>query len=61
MRGRVVSVFMMAFRGGMPLGSLTVVFLAERFTPTTALLIVSGILACTAISVLASDNALKRL
>jgi len=61
MRGRVMSVFMVAFRGGMPLGSLTVGFLAERFTPTTALLIVSGLLASTAVGVLASASPLKRL
>ncbi|MBI4463094.1 MAG: MFS transporter [Acidobacteria bacterium] len=61
MRGRVMSVFMVAYRGGMPLGSLMVGFLAERFTPTTALLIVGGLLASTAVGVLASASPLKRL
>ena len=37
MRGRVMSIFLLAFRGGMPLGNLTAGFLAERFSVTAAL------------------------
>jgi predicted MFS family arabinose efflux permease len=37
-RGRVMSIFLMAFRGGMPLGSLTTGYFAERFSVMTALL-----------------------
>jgi MFS family permease len=37
MRGRVMSIFMMAFRGGMPLGNLFAGFVAERFSITVAL------------------------
>lgn len=37
MRGRVMSIFLLAFRGGMPLGSLLAGFLAERFSVTVAL------------------------
>jgi MFS family permease len=37
MRGRVMSIFMLAFRGGMPLGNLTTGFFAERFSVAWAL------------------------
>lgn len=42
MRGRVMSIFMLAFRGGMPLGNLAAGFVAQRWSITTAL-IVNGI------------------
>jgi MFS family permease len=61
MRGRTMSIFMLAFRGGMPLGSLSVGFLAERFSPTTALLVASVLLASVAVGFLASNSGLKRL
>ncbi len=44
MRGRVMSIFMLAFRGGMPLGNLTLGALAERFSPSSALLVGSAAL-----------------
>lgn len=37
MRGRVVSIYMIAFRGGMPLGSLLSGYLASRFLPSLVL------------------------
>lgn len=37
MRGRVMSIFMLAFRGGMPLGNLLAGFVAQRWSITTAL------------------------
>ncbi len=37
MRGRVVSIYMMAFRGGTPLGSLTTGFLASQASPAWVL------------------------
>jgi len=37
MRGRVMSIFMLAFRGGMPLGNLMAGFVAQRWSITTAL------------------------
>jgi len=61
MRGRTMSIFMLAFRGGMPLGSLSVGFLAERFSPTTALLAASVLLASVAVGFLLSNSGLKRL
>jgi MFS family permease len=43
MRGRVMSVYMLAFRGGMPLGSLTAGILADRFS-APAVLALDGLL-----------------
>jgi MFS family permease len=43
MRGRVMSIYMMAFRSGMPLGSLTAGVLANRFSAPTVLA-VNGVL-----------------
>ena len=43
MRGRVMSLYMVAFRGGMPLGSLVGGWLAT-FTSATMVLTVNGIL-----------------
>ena len=37
MRGRVMSIFMLAFRGGMPLGNLLAGYVAQRWSITTAL------------------------
>lgn len=37
MRGRVMSIFMLAFRGGMPLGSLIAGYVAQRWSITAAL------------------------
>lgn len=39
MRGRVMSIFMLAFRGGMPLGNLIAGWTADRWSVTTALAI----------------------
>jgi MFS family permease len=43
LRGRVMSIYMVAFRGGMPLGSLVAGFIAER-TSAPAVLEVNGML-----------------
>ena len=43
MRGRVMSIYMVAFRGGMPLGSLVTGLLAKRF-PLPNILLVEGVL-----------------
>ena len=61
MRGRTMSIFMLAFRGGMPLGSLTVGFLADRFSPTAALVGSSVLLAAVALGFLFSNSGMKRL
>ena len=61
MRGRVMSIFMLAFRGGMPLGSLTLGYLAERFSPSTALAAGSAVLAATALGFLIASSSIKKL
>jgi MFS family permease len=48
MRGRVMSIFMLAFRGGMPLGNLVAGYAAERWTISWALAVNGVILACVA-------------
>jgi predicted MFS family arabinose efflux permease len=49
MRGRVMSIFMLAFRGGMPLGNLIAGFVAEKWSITTALGVNGAILAAVAV------------
>ena len=61
MRGRVMSIFMFAFRGGMPLGNLAFGYLASQLSPTTALLVGSTVLGLTAIGFLLSSSGVKRL
>ena len=60
-RGRVMSVFMLAFRGGMPLGSLSAGVLASQLSPTLALLGMSSLLGATALILLASSTPIKEL
>jgi MFS family permease len=49
MRGRVMSIFMLAFRGGMPLGSLVAGWVAQRWSITAALAVNGTILAFIAL------------
>ena len=44
MRGRVVSIFNLAMRGGMPLGNLVAGFLASRISAPFALLVGSALM-----------------
>lgn len=46
LRGRVVSVYSLAFRGAMPLGNLTAAF-ATRFVPAPSVLLVDGLILLT--------------
>ena len=46
MRGRVMSIFMLAFRGGMPLGNLLAGYIAQRWSITAALAM-NGVLLAT--------------
>lgn len=50
MRGRVMSIFMLAFRGGMPLGNLIAGYVAHRWSITTALAVNGSILAVLALA-----------
>ncbi len=61
MRGRVMSIFMLAFRGGMPLGSLVGGYLAARLSPSAALLAGSLLLGSTALGFLLSSSGVKKL
>ena len=61
LRGRVMSIFMLAFRGGMPLGNLVAGYLASRFSPSTALIAGSGLLGTTALAFLLSNSGVKKL
>lgn len=49
MRGRVMSIFMLAFRGGMPLGNLLAGWIAERWSISLALAMNGAILAVVAL------------
>ena len=44
MRGRVMSIYLVAFRGGMPLGSLASGYLASRFSAPAVLLVNAGLI-----------------
>jgi predicted MFS family arabinose efflux permease len=48
MRGRVMSIFMLAFRGGMPLGNLIAGYVAQRWSITLALAVNGTVLALVA-------------
>jgi predicted MFS family arabinose efflux permease len=58
MRGRVMSIFMLAFRGGMPLGNLLAGYVAGRWSITTALAINGSVLALVALSFIARGTKL---
>jgi len=49
MRGRVMSIFMLAFRGGMPLGNLLAGWVAQRWSITIALAVNGAVLALVAV------------
>lgn len=61
MRGRVMSIFMLAFRGGMPLGNLTAGLVASRYSPTVALVGLGTILGVVAMGLLFSRSGIKEL
>jgi MFS family permease len=60
-RGRVMSIFMLAFRGGMPLGSLVSGQLADQFSASIALVALSIVLGLTAVGFMALGNGIKQL
>lgn len=61
MRGRVMSVFMLSFRGGMPVGDLATGWTASRLSPATALVINAGLLASAAAAFLVSRSQIEKL
>jgi len=58
MRGRVMSIFMLAFRGGMPLGNLIAGYVAQRWSITLALAVNGAVLAIVAIYFIARGTRL---
>jgi MFS family permease len=50
MRGRVMSIFMLAFRGGMPLGNLIAGYVAQRWSISAALFVNGVVLAAVALT-----------
>lgn len=60
-RGRVMSIFILGFRGGMPLGDLTAGSVAAAFSPSTALILNSCLLAGVSASFLLSRSRVKSL
>jgi len=61
LRGRVMSIYMMAFRGGMPLGSLAGGWLANQFTAPPVLTVNGTILALVAAWLLIRGHAVRDL
>ncbi|HEU5162633.1 MAG TPA: MFS transporter, partial [Thermoanaerobaculia bacterium] len=58
-RGRVLSIFMLAFRGGMPLGNLLAGWNAERFGVTFALGVNAFVLAAIGLAFLGTRNRVR--
>lgn len=61
MRGRVMSIFFLAFRGGMPLGGLVAGFLASQISASFALVVMGAILCFSALAFLFSSSQLKEV
>lgn len=59
MRGRVMSIYMVAFRGGMPLGGLTTGWLSGYFPITTVLATCGALLALLGLGFLLSHSQVK--
>jgi MFS family permease len=61
MRGRVMSIYMVAFRGGMPLGSLVTGKVADATTVSLALAVNGALLAIVATYFLARSHGVRDL
>jgi MFS family permease len=61
MRGRVMSIYMLAFRGGMPLGSLASGYLASVFSATSVLIANGTLLAVVAVYFLMRSRSMREL
>jgi len=61
MRGRVMSIFMLSFRGGMPVGNLVAGYFASKFSPAHTLFTLACVLAATAVAFLLSNSGIKKL
>ena len=61
LRGRVLSIYLLMFFGFMPLGSLLAGFVAERFGPTVAIFLGSGVTLLFALAVVVRAPRLRAL
>ena len=61
MRGRVMSIYMLAFRGGMPLGSLTSGYFATLFSAPTILVVNGGLLMAVATYFLVRGHGIREI
>jgi len=61
MRGRVMSIFMLAFRGGMPLGNLAAGFLASQYSPALTLMVLGVMLSLSALVFIVLGAGVKEL
>jgi predicted MFS family arabinose efflux permease len=61
MRGRVMSIYMLAFRGGMPLGSLASGYFASVFSAPAVLVVNGGLLMAVAIYFLLRSHGIRSL
>lgn len=59
MRGRVMSIYMLSFRGGAPLGALATGFLAEHYPLTKVLMVEGALLSLLALGFLLSPSKVK--
>lgn len=61
MRGRVMAMFMLSFRGGMPLGNLASGWFAEKFSVSTALAVNAACLLAAGLFYALRDSEIKKL
>jgi MFS family permease len=61
MRGRVMSIYMLAFRGGMPLGSLASGYLASTFSAPVVLVVNGALLMVVAAYFLARSHGIREI
>jgi MFS family permease len=61
MRGRVMSIYMVSFRGGMPLGSLTAGALANIYSAPSVLAVDGALLMVVGVIVLATYKKLRAI
>jgi MFS family permease len=60
MRGRVMSIFMLSFRGGLPLGSLLAGWIAQQFSVQMALAVNGAVLALISLAVIGARSHVMR-
>ena len=61
LRGRVMSIYLMAFRGGMPLGSLVSGYFTTMVPTATVMAVNGGLLVCVAVYFLVRSHGVRDL